>query len=122
MYVLYIVVILGNNRKSDIKQESFFLIFILFICAYSVWVISPPLPLPPPLPSLTSHYPAETIFKAGIFSFSWKNVLFAPLIYFPYSAKPEAHLFLSGEIQGLWRLLGQGFLLYFLFSLIGMAV
>jgi hypothetical protein len=30
---------------------SFFIfIFILFICAYNVWVISPPLPPPPPLP------------------------------------------------------------------------
>jgi hypothetical protein len=27
--------------------------FILFICAYNVWVISPPLPLLPPLPPLS---------------------------------------------------------------------
>jgi hypothetical protein len=43
-------------------------IFLLFICAYNVWVISPPFPPPPPLPlrplplSLPPpRYPAETI-------------------------------------------------------------
>jgi hypothetical protein len=38
-----------------------FKIFILFICAYIVWVISPPFPLlhplPPRVPSLTPSYP-----------------------------------------------------------------
>lgn len=38
--------------------------------------------------------------EAGIFSFCLKDASFAPLIYFPSRAKPEAHLFLSGEAQG----------------------
>jgi hypothetical protein len=47
---------------KSISLSLFFLIFILFICAYNVWVISsPPPPLPPcpfplpPTPSLPSR-------------------------------------------------------------------
>jgi hypothetical protein len=40
-----------------------FLIFILFICAYNVWVISPPFP---PSPSLTPRYQAETILPLSL--------------------------------------------------------
>jgi hypothetical protein len=40
-------------------------LFLLFICAYNVWVISSPFPLPlpypPPPPSPHPHYQAETI-------------------------------------------------------------
>jgi hypothetical protein len=28
---------------------------LLFICAYNAWVISPPLPPPPPLPTTFNH-------------------------------------------------------------------
>jgi hypothetical protein len=51
------------------QQGSFYFIFILFICAYNVWVISPPFPSPPPLhapPPLPSRYPAETILPLSL--------------------------------------------------------
>jgi hypothetical protein len=42
------------------KEKLFFLIFILFICAYNVWVISPPFPHPLPCPSLPGrNYSAQ---------------------------------------------------------------
>jgi hypothetical protein len=46
--------------------------FLLLICAYNVWVISPPFPhaLPyPPAPSFSPpppHYPAETILPLSL--------------------------------------------------------
>jgi hypothetical protein len=39
----------GVQWSAKIQPESFFfnfLKFLLFICAYNVWVISPPFPLP----------------------------------------------------------------------------
>jgi hypothetical protein len=48
--------------------------FLLFICAYNVWVISPPFPHPlpnPPTPSLSltySHHPVETILPLSLIS------------------------------------------------------
>jgi hypothetical protein len=55
-------VLLGVLQQSPINIWIF-KIFILFICAYNVWVIStsfawpPPLPTPP-APSLTPPYPS----------------------------------------------------------------
>jgi hypothetical protein len=63
----------GNSRVAKSSQPGFlfFKIFILFICAYNVWVISLPFPPPPsflsPLaPSLTPCYPAETILPLSL--------------------------------------------------------
>jgi hypothetical protein len=47
-----------DRQKISETPSFFFLIFILFICAYNVWVISPPFPPPYPPPSLTSPYPS----------------------------------------------------------------
>jgi hypothetical protein len=56
-----------------LKYLFIFKFLILFICAYIVWVISPPVPLPsplaPPAPSLTPltpHYQAETILPLSL--------------------------------------------------------
>jgi hypothetical protein len=59
----------GSHQSS--KHAIFKKIFILFICAYNVWVISPPslrpLPYPPPpLPPLTPRYPAKTILPLSL--------------------------------------------------------
>jgi hypothetical protein len=42
----------GNYLCSYLKQ-NFFSFFLLLICAYNVWVISPPFPLPPQIFSFT---------------------------------------------------------------------
>jgi hypothetical protein len=59
-----------KNRTFPLIWELFFL---LFICAYTVWVISPPFPLPPPLPMPPPpsfphppHYQAETILPLSL--------------------------------------------------------
>jgi hypothetical protein len=44
----------------------FFKIFILFICAYNVWVISPPFPHPLPYTPQPPRYPAETILPLSL--------------------------------------------------------
>jgi hypothetical protein len=36
-----------NNSRHKILQFSFFFIIHLFICAFIIWVISPPCPFPP---------------------------------------------------------------------------
>jgi hypothetical protein len=59
----------GNAFQYESKSDNWilkpslynFFYFILFICAYNVWVISPLLPLPSPLAPLTPLYQAETI-------------------------------------------------------------
>jgi hypothetical protein len=51
-----------QNPDENPTLFLFFLIFILFICAYNVWVISNPLPLTP----LSSRYPAETILPLSL--------------------------------------------------------
>jgi hypothetical protein len=47
-YVLNICTEIFKSGKSQCLQPYIFLIFILFICAYNVCVISPPFPPPPP--------------------------------------------------------------------------
>jgi hypothetical protein len=40
----------SDDRHSNRSEVESFLIFISFICAYNVWVISFPFPLSSPLP------------------------------------------------------------------------
>jgi hypothetical protein len=50
----------------------YFFLFLLFICAYNVWVIATPFPLPtpfsppPPYPPLPPRYQAETILPLSL--------------------------------------------------------
>jgi hypothetical protein len=46
----------GKQEVSD-SYQKFFLIFLLFICAYNVWVISPLFLPPPNLPPHSLPYP-----------------------------------------------------------------
>jgi hypothetical protein len=48
------------GASFSLELFSFFLIFILFICAYNVWVISPL------LPPLTPRYQAETLLPLSL--------------------------------------------------------
>jgi hypothetical protein len=57
----------GRDGPREIREISFF--FLLFICVYNVWVISPPFPPPPPLPPLnppTLRYQAETLLPFSL--------------------------------------------------------
>jgi hypothetical protein len=62
---------LVSSLKGIVKSHLIF--FLLFICAYNVWVFSPPHPLLPPLPNLPSAspplppgYQAETILPLSV--------------------------------------------------------
>jgi hypothetical protein len=61
---------LHSDNPSFVSQMQGFLkkifILILFVCAYNVWVISPPFPPAPPLLPLTPRYPAETILPLSL--------------------------------------------------------
>jgi hypothetical protein len=54
------------------KIENYFLKFLLFICAYNVWVISPPFPAAPAVPAppapgpLSPRYQTETILPLSL--------------------------------------------------------
>jgi hypothetical protein len=60
-----------NIIMFHFNSFSFFIIyiyFLLFICAYKAWVISPPCPHPlhPSLSPLPLQYPAETILPLSL--------------------------------------------------------
>jgi hypothetical protein len=62
----------AEEKAFNNFQYPFFLKFLLFICAFNVWSISPafPLPLPfspaPSLSPLPPHYQAETILPLSL--------------------------------------------------------
>jgi hypothetical protein len=51
----------GPSSLSLVLLWSTFFFIHLFICAYIVWAISPPCPLPPPFPSYPSLFQAEPV-------------------------------------------------------------
>jgi hypothetical protein len=61
----------SENKKKTVvaiptsSTIDFFLIH-LFTCAYIVWVISPPCPLPHSLPSSTPHFQAEPVLLLSL--------------------------------------------------------
>jgi hypothetical protein len=60
-FYLFIFSIIYFFYFVNLQENSFFKFFILFICAYNIWVISPsfPHPLPyPPAPSLVPPTPS----------------------------------------------------------------
>jgi hypothetical protein len=58
----------GFKKKFFGDIRVFFLIFILFICAYNVWVISLPFPHPHPYPrSAPSLFPPPLLTQQKLF-------------------------------------------------------
>jgi hypothetical protein len=74
MFLQRTVRAVSKTPDKPILDTTFLLLllFLLFICAYNVWVISPPFPLPssfppfPPSPSLPHRYQAETILPLSL--------------------------------------------------------
>jgi hypothetical protein len=60
----------GTDSALKHKPETLNFFFLLFICAYNVWVIAPtfphPVPYPPPPRSPPPHYQAETILPLSL--------------------------------------------------------
>jgi hypothetical protein len=64
-------IVYGLNLPTS--QLFFFLIFILFICAYNVWVISPPFPHPFP-------YPPPRLLPVPLYPLATQQKLFCPYL------------------------------------------
>jgi hypothetical protein len=58
----YLITTCILNQQLEVNLMVFFFNFILFICAYNVWVLSPPFPLPPPLPLPYPSLPGRNYF------------------------------------------------------------